>query len=259
MYKATKCNVAALFAAVTILLAMAVPATGQQMVFQSSDNEPMTMLAIPGGMVLVGGFDEARIARRIVPSSAATETPDLQEGDRIIFLNGARINSAEQLETLYEEIDVDAEVKLGIQRGEEKMIRAYNKPEPQRSYASDNGGRVMRFEVGGPGGGGDMQGLANRNLWPAGFLVGEKDGNVVIASSMPIPGKAEALSALSEGDQISRLDGADIRTVEQLLAAYEEIVVGDDVTIEYKFGNDIGKIMFKKPEPPRMRMRIQQN
>ena len=104
-----------------------------------------------------------------------------------------------------------------------------------------------------------MTGMENMNLWPAGFMVGEKDGNVVIGGSMPIPNKAEALSTLKEGDIISSLDGSPIESVDQLLTAYKEIAGGDDVTIEDKRADESGKIMFKKPDPPQMRMRIERN
>ena len=235
---------------------VSVPVFSQQMVFESDEDGNMAMLAIPGGLLIVQG-EEARVERRIVPS-ATDETPDIQEGDQIIFLNGTRIETTSHLRELFEPIEVGAEVKVGIQRGENKMIRAFAKAEMQNSYSSNEGGRVMRFEMGGPEGGA-MEGLENRGMWPAGFIVGEKDGQVIVGGSMPLPNKAEALADVKAGDTIVSLNGTEITSVEQLNSEYESIAVGDDVTVEVKNEDGTEKLLFKKPEPPQMRMQVRRN
>ncbi len=124
----------------------------QQMVFRSSDDGSMAIMAIPGGMLIVEGQEEARVRRSMAPAQSGTEGIDVKEGDLIIFLNGTRITSTNQLNALYEKVEIGTEVKLGIQRGENKMIRAFKKPELQENYSSTdgNGARVMSFSTGGP-------------------------------------------------------------------------------------------------------------
>ena len=243
--------------AILLLCSATMQANGQEMIFRNAEDGSVAMLSIPGGMLLVEGNDAARVSRRIVPT-AGNETPDIQEGDLIIFVDGQRIASTDQLRTLYDEIAIDAEVKLGIQRGENKMIRSFIKPETQSSYSDDSGGRVMRFEMAGPEGM-NMAGLENQGLWPAGFIVGEKDGEVVVGGSIPLPNKAEALSGVESGYIIVSLNGTAITSVESLNATYDALQVGDDVTLEVRSDSGVEQLMFKKPEPPRMRMNVRSN
>lgn len=221
----------------------------------------MAIMAIPGGMLIVEGEEEARVRRSMAPAQPGNQNIDVKEGDLIIFLNGTRITSTRQLNELYEEIEIGAEIKLGIQRGGNKMIRSFDKPELQDNYSSSDGsgGRVMSFSTTGSPGSGLMSDLENPGMWPAGFLVGEKDGAVIIGNSIPLPNKAEALSDIKEGDVIVSLDGTAITNVKQLNTVYEEIMVGDDVTLEIRNDEGTQKVMFKKPEPPQMRMQVRTN
>ena len=238
---------------VFIACILAYPAAGQDVVERTAD-EAVAMMPIPGGIAIIEGETEARVARRLI-SERTDATPDIQEGDRIIYLDGTRIESAGQFRALFDAIPVDAEVKLGIQRGEEKMIRSFVKPAMQSSYTSNDGGRVMRFQMAGPGRP-EMEGLANRAFWAAGFVVGEKDGHVVIGGSMDIPGKADVLAGVAAGDVIVSLNGVDITSADQLTRTYDAIAVGDDVTLVVE-GKD--PMLFKKPEPPQIKMRFDQN
>lgn len=237
------------------------PGQAQQMVFQSADDGSMAIMAIPGGMIIVEGQEEARVRRSIIPGQSGAEKVDIQEGDLIIFFNGTRIKSTNQLNELYEKIEIGAEIKLGIQRGENKAIRSFEKPELQDNYSSSDGSgsRVMSFSTTGSPGGELMASLENPGMWPAGFLVGEKDGEVVIGGLIPFPNKAAALSDIKEGDVIASLDGTAVTSVSQLNKTYENIPVGDDVTLEVRNEAGTEKVMFKKPEPPQMRMQVRTN
>lgn len=246
----------------TIACSFSAPTSlAQQMIFRSSDDGSMAIMAIPGGMLIVEGQEEARVRRSMAPAQSGTEIIDIKEGDLIIFLDGTRITAANQLNELYEKVEIGTEVKLGIQRGENKMIRAFKKPELQENYTSTegNGARVMSFTTDGPANGDLLRDLENPGMWPAGFFVGEKDGEVIVASIIPLPNKAEALSGIKEGDVIVSLDGTAITSVKQLNKAYEEILVSDDVTLEIKHQGNTEKLMFKKPEPPQMRMQFRSN
>ena len=76
---------------------------------------------------------------------------------------------------------------------------------------------------------------------------------------MPLPDKAEALAAIEAGDIIRSINDTKITSVEQLNSTYEAIEVGDDVTVEIESGGATKTLMFKKPEPPQMRMQIRTN
>ena len=231
--------------------------SAQEVVIESADGRSMGMMAIPGGLIILEGEEGALVRRRIV-ASATDETPDIQENDRIIFLDGTRISSVNQFNNLYHGIAVGDEVKVGIQRGEAKMIRSFIKQEMQDSYSSNSDGATMQFQFSTSGSGG-VADLENRSMWPAGFLVGERDGKVVVGTSLPLPNKPESLAAIKTDDVIISLNDTLIKSASQLLAAYEKINVGDDVTVTYQQAGETQKAMFKKQEPPQMRMEVRSN
>lgn len=220
----------------------------------STASSDIFLLAVAGGALLVEGEDEARVARHVTTNSGP-DTPKFQAGDQIIYLNGERIKSATQLRELYQEVAVGDEVKMGVQRGENKMIRTFIKPEPQTRYESADGNQVVNLSTSNIAAG-NMENLENRTLWRAGFLIGEEDGRVVIGAPLPIPGKAEALSDLKSGDELLAINDTKITTVKQVEEVYGTINQGDDVTVKYKNGEGIQEAMFKKPAAPNMRMRM---
>lgn len=241
-----------------LLLALLSPTTShaQELVFQTSSDGEVALMEMPGGLLVVEGTTEARVVRRVASPDGHAETPDIQEEDLIIYFDGTPIKSAEQLKTLYEEAPEDKEIKLGIQRGDQKMIRTFVKKQMHGDFESEDGGVMVRnFEFNSDGSG--MAALDNQNLWPAGFMVGEKNNEVIVVDALPLPNKAEALQPIQQGDAILMLNGTAVKTVDDLLAGYEAIATGDEVTLTYRQDDQKHEISFEKPEPPRMRMQIE--
>ncbi len=231
------------------------PITRNEVVMRTA-GQNMVMLPVAGGALLVEGGDEARVTRHIATGGSA-DAPKFNAGDKIIYLNGERIKSASQLNTLYNSMAVGDEVKMGVQRGEEKMIKTFIKPEAQNRYESADGNQVINMSTARVDAA-NIENLENKSLWMAGFLVGEKDGRVEIGAALPINGKAEALSDLKSGDQILAINNTKITRAKQVEEVYGAINQGDDVTVEYKSEDRIEKVMFKKPATPNVRMRIDQ-
>lgn len=214
----------------------------------------MVLLSVAGGALIVEGEDEARVTRHVTTNSSS-DTPKFQAGDQIIYLNGERIASASQLRTLYQNVAVGDEVKMGVQRGDNKMIKTFIKPEPQQRYESADGNQVVNLSTSNMAVG-NMANYENITMWRAGFIVGEEDGRVLIGAPLPITDKAEALSDLKAGDELLAINDTKITTAKQVEKVYGAINVGDDVTVEYKSDDSIEKVMFKKPAAPNMRMRM---
>ncbi|MDZ4700360.1 MAG: PDZ domain-containing protein [Rhodothermales bacterium] len=242
----------------TILLAplfaaslLAPPAAGQAFTFEADQNNPIAMMQVPGGMVVVRGGSEVRIERVLYPPSVAqADKLDLTEGDLILYINGERVGSAEEVNTRFAALEVGSEVKVGIQRGEQKMIRTFNKPEPQSGNVS---GGFQFIESGG----GEM--LANVVLWPAGFVVGEKEGAVVVENVMPLPDKAPELAPIEAGDVIVSLNAKYITTTAELIEWYEAIPVGESVKVEVEKKGIGSIIVFSKRQAPQMKLMIENN
>ena len=112
------------------------------------------------------------------------------------------------------------------------------------------------MELGG-GGDGMMRGLKNRGLWPAGFIVGENEGEVVVGLSMPIPNKAQQLEEIKSGDVIVALNGNNVTSVAQLNEIYAAIDVGSEVKVELRREDDTETLTFEKPKAPKMKMVIE--
>lgn len=261
MDTATRCSL--LF--FLVLLAAAAPGRttrAQQMVFRPGGAGGAgggQMMAVPGGFVILEGEDQARVSRMMKMPGQAGEAVDLDEGDLILFLNGTRITSVDQLVQLYQKVKAEAEVKLGIQRGEEKMIRTFAKPEQQMQVTPGEGG-TFTFSGGAPSLSPEdaerMRRLENRGPWAAGFLVGEEDGSVVVAMPIPVPDQDAVLGEIAPGDVITRLNGTKIASVKQLTEAYDALEVGAGVEVEYAGAEGAKTVRFKKPQAPRMEIRV---
>ena len=178
---------------------------------------------------------------------------DIQREDLIIYLNGNKINTMAELKAFYDAVPTGEEIKLGIQRGEEKMIRSFDKPDPEN--AAQGNGMVIRREVSG-GAPMGLENLENRTPWPAGFLIGENDEGVVIGMSLPLPGKSEALEVINEGDVIDSLNDSRVETVAELLEIYDAIPVGDDVTLKVLRDGESISATFPRPENRELRIRM---
>jgi S1-C subfamily serine protease len=236
---------------IAVLLLIAPAAAGQAFTFEADSDNPIAMLQVPDGMVIVRGGSEARIERVIYPPSVAqTDKLDLAEGDLVLYINGERVGSAEEVSTLLSGLETGSEVKVGIQRGEQKMIRTFNKPDPQSANVRGGFQVVEAF-------GGDM--LANVALWPAGFVVGEKDGAVVVENVMPLPDKAPELATIEAGDVIVSINAKYITTTAELNELYEAIPVGESVKVEVEKKGIGSIIVFSKRPAPKMKLMIERN
>ncbi len=47
---------------------------------------------------------------------------DLKEGDLVLYANGKKVTTIKELRKIYEETEIGEQMKLGIQRGEDRMI-----------------------------------------------------------------------------------------------------------------------------------------
>ncbi len=236
----------------TVIVALTcASARGQAFTFEADADNPIAMMQVPGGMVIVRGGAEARIERVIYPpAAAASDKLDLAEGDLILYINGEAVGSADEMNTLFSGIETGSEVKVGIQRGEQKMIRTFTKPAAE-SGNGRMGFRVLEAE------GGDM--LANVALWPAGFVVGEKDGAIIVQDAIPFPDKAPELATIEARDVIVSLNATYVTTVAELNTLYEAIPVGESVKVEIEKKGIGSIIVFSKRQAPQMKLMIENN
>jgi hypothetical protein len=115
--------------ATTILLLFAIAVTSLQSqqikTFNAKDGQ---FLSEVKGMVV---FKTGKLILEFIAPSDQREDDykkvDLQTGDEIQFISGKKANSIEDFKKYYEEIKEGNELKLGIKRGEVRMIVAFKK------------------------------------------------------------------------------------------------------------------------------------
>jgi len=73
------------------------------------------------------------IADLILPEGALPKgytSQGIQKDDQLVMVNGAGIKTAKELQDIYKKLDVGATVKLGLKRGEEKVLVTFAKVDP---------------------------------------------------------------------------------------------------------------------------------
>ena len=57
---------------------------------------------------------------------------DLKENDEVLYINGKRVKNLKSFKENYEATEIGKEVKLGIKRGDEKLIATFTKQDPSK-------------------------------------------------------------------------------------------------------------------------------
>ena len=90
--------------------------------------------------------NDGRIFFEMIPPQVLAQEKfkdlDLQKGDEILYINRTKVNKLEDLRTAYEAIEIGAEIKLGIKRGEERFFATILKEDKAE------GGKVMMMDAG---------------------------------------------------------------------------------------------------------------
>ena len=147
------------------------------------------------------------------PKEAAGE--DVENGDEVGMANGKRVSTAAELRKIYDEAAVGSEFKLGVRRNGQAHIVRFVRKDPK-----DMSGGMMVV-------GGDGKEGSTKFLPALGIGLEQRGQAVVIARTLPnVP------EGLKEGDEIQFLNGSRISKVEDLMKAYEEVKIGDNL----KFG-----------------------
>lgn len=186
---------------------------------------------------------------------------DLKQGDEILMVNAKRVKSVKELEKMYDEIEVDSDVKLGIRRGEEMFIVSFNKIDPEKLPK-----RKLMIRTAEPG---DMKPgeeekvvserikIENKDgkvkpVLEIGLILREVDKKITVEKVIADLAKKIANFDAQEGDVISLLNGEKIQTIQQFSKVYDKIKTGDDVKFVVMREKKEMEISFKKPKEEQM-------
>ena len=183
--------------------------------------------------------EDGKIKVRMRMGSSDEPGDKLEQGDLIIMMNGKRTKSITELRELYESISKDEEVKIGVQRGEQRFILSKIKGD-----APQGGNRmVMRMET-------DGDGKAPTVIPELGFLLSDNEKTVTIqrVMNMMLPQELKYLDVDLTGFTIVSINGSKPEDAEHAKKMIDELSVGDEIS--FLFSNESDEISFtiKKPK-----------
>ncbi len=191
----------------------------------------------------------------------AYQSIDLAEGDLILFLNGKRLKALKEFEQSYNALAIGDTIKLGMRRKEERMVATFTKVDPKdlpqqvahrvmlggdgkvTEEKSTDGGKSFSFskQIGG-----DAEDLTP--VPALAVIIGSEGGKVKIVDKLPIPVKGLEDVDLQSGDILQTLNGNAIASVSAFNSAFEKIVVGAKVELQYLRKDKSMTASFNKPE-----------
>ncbi len=187
--------------------------------------------------MLVLENDEVIVRLRMGREEAKEGVDRLEQGDVILMMNGKRATDIEALRSIYDEIEKDAEIKIGVRRGNERFIlNAIKGDIPE-------GGPRMVMSVDREG-----DGPAPAIAPELGAVLADVDGKVVIERIIP-PLQPDELKAFEiQGYAITKLNGETPENAEQIQSLLAALEIGDEISITLEKEGDEKSIVFKKPE-----------
>lgn len=184
--------------------------------------------------------DQVKVAMRIGRDEAKAGEDRLEQGDVIVMMNGTRAKDISSLREVYDALEDDTEIKIGVQRGEERFIvRA------MKGDAPEGGGMRMVMELDDEG---DSDGAAPVIVGSLGLILTDKDAGVVVDRVID-PLLPEVLKELDiQGYTISEINGEKPESADAALRTINALAVGDEISMIFTTDGDEKEIKFKKPE-----------
>lgn len=250
-----------------MLMLMLISAVNAQVFVSRSDSsmdkivgQPFTIGEV--GAVIVDNGKELKVlhAMPVEMRPKAYKDIDIKDGDIVLMCNGKRLKTLKELEEAYNATAVAADFKLGVKRGEERMIVAFAKADPKdlpkmqmnmstTEGAMPGGGNVRRMVFG--GGGQDIAPLMG-----LGIIVGKKDDVFKIVGVMQNAAKGGDFKV---DDIVESLNGEKIKSTQQLSALYEKLAVGAKLEIKYQRDGKSMQASLTKPAAPQGRVMMRAN
>ena len=187
--------------------------------------------------MLVFENDEISVRMRMGGGETEEGTDQLERGDVILMMNGKRATDIETLRSIYESVEADQEIKIGVRRGNERFIL-----DAIKGDVPEGGPRMMMsFNT-------DGEGSPPAIVPELGALIADREGEVVIERVIP-PMQPDELKALEiEGYAIKELNGKAPENVNQIKADLEALKIGAEIALTFVKDGDEKSITFTKKE-----------
>lgn len=221
----------------------------QTFTFNSDSEGGMFMLSELGGIIIESN-DSLVIDMIMEPQNRMEEykNVDLQEGDIIRMANAKKVETAEELQGIYDALKVGEDLKLGIIREGRMKIVSLRKGAPEKMPKKM---QVMTVGAGGPGqpagGNVEMEVVAGMLL----TIIGSK---IVVADMIEgITPKFEGPEP-TDGDEIFKLNGKKVNSSKSLRDTFQSIPIGEKVELTFLRNGKEQKTSFIRPEEQDLKM-----
>jgi len=228
---------------VVLALASALPILAQQTITRRIDASNSVVLSEIASIATPAEAGEG-VTLTVLPTEMRPQenrSLDLREGDRVLMMNGQRIRSADALRELYEAVEEGGEVKLALERGDERFLVSFEKGDGSNTLMSGGGGGggvEQRVMIAGPGSG------KAEFLHEAFCLLGEEDGHLKVVNQLRPGGD------LLPDDVIEKVNGQAVVSIEEYRSLYEKAAIGDELRFAVRRGGESVDVVIEKSEPP---------
>ncbi len=205
------------------------------------------------GIVLSGENNTVKIAN-LLPSETRPEEYreiKLDQDDTILMVNKKRVKSASEIKNIYDSLDPESEVKMGIQRDGQMLMIAFKKMDLQKQ----DGKRVMIIQDKTPSDDmGDneqvvLKGAENLIILAGEGLVLEENNNILtVFDVLPHAHTILGDTKIEPGCQLLSINDNTVNNKMDFDALYSKIKIGEQVTLLFKNKDKTTRVSFIKPE-----------
>lgn len=223
------------------MIALALPLQSQERRTMTFDASSSLMLPEFSALLTINGNGALQVEMKMGQhnSDASLMNDQLERGDLILMMNGARVSDIAEMRKQYEGIAEGDEIKIGVRRGVERFILTKIKGDVPEGAQSGGMRMVMNMDTDGP---------PPIIVPELGLLLADSDSGITIARLLEPLLPAELQATEIAGFTIVSINGQTFENAEELKTFISNIEVGAtlDLTLQ-KDGNE-KTISLKKPE-----------
>ena len=182
--------------------------------------------------------DQVQVRMKLGRNEAKEGTDQLEQGDVILMMNGKRATDIETLRAIYEGIEPDQEIKIGVRRGNERFILNAIKGD-----TPEGGPGMMRMTMD-VSGDGTPPAIAPE----LGALLVDRDGKVVLERIIAQIQPDELKPLELQGYSIKEINGEKPVDAEQVIKILADLEVGAEISITFEKDGDEKSIGFPKKQ-----------
>jgi len=226
--------------------------------FQTIEEGSVFFIPEVGAMVIQDG-DEFVLEGVMPPETRPKQYRkiDIEDGDRVMMVNGKKVKSVQQVEELYSGLKIGADFKLGLIRDGNMMIASFPKADekdlPKRkvmmistdnlpdmeNMPPDSGGGMKIIRMGGPEEGTVI-------FREAGMILTEKEDGLYFKELLPFAPEDIKKLGLTEKDRLISINDSEIEGSAEAVDLYDKARAGDQIDLLFSTESGRKNCSFEK-------------